>query len=204
MIKVIIFDLGGVLVEFTGIEQLVEISNGQLSKDDARSFWLHSEWLTKFETGQCAENEFAKGVIKELNLKIAPDEFLHEFISWEKGPYPRAIDLLEVLRNSLTLFCLSNNNSLHWKIQKEKSGIHRKFHRCYISYEMGMMKPDQEIYEFVISDSGMLPNEMLYFDDNKECIESASKLGINSYQVHGIDEVKQVLLSQGISFLQNR
>ena len=70
MYEVILFDLGGVLVEFTGIEPLVELSQRTLTAEEARRFWLQSFWITQFETGRCSSQDFASGVIRELKLHI--------------------------------------------------------------------------------------------------------------------------------------
>ena len=75
--SVILFDLGGVLVEWDGIEPLKKLSGGRLTTEMARRFWLESPWVNKFETGRCRPHEFAVGVIEELGFLLSPMSFLN-------------------------------------------------------------------------------------------------------------------------------
>lgn len=198
MNKALVFDLGGVLVEFTGIEPLIELSQGSLTAEEARRFWLFSAWIRKFESGQCSAREFATGVVSELQLTVTPEEFLEEFGSWEKGPFSGALELLGALRRQFFLACLSNNNVFHWQTLREKSNIDQKFHRCYLSYEIGLLKPDKEVFEYMLADIGFPAQDILYFDDNHECVETALSLGLQAYQVNGAESVCRVLKEQNI------
>jgi HAD superfamily hydrolase (TIGR01509 family) len=195
--SVIVFDLGGVLVEWDGIEPLKKLSDGRLTRDMARRFWLESPWAKKFETGRCTPREFAVGVIEELNLLLSPDEFIRQFLSWDRGPLPGALDLLDRLRLHFLLVCLSNNNELHWPLLRDKTGLDRKFDYCFISHEMGLMKPDEKAFLHVIKKVGRRPEEFLFFDDNQECIETAFKLGMSAFCVQGVTGIESVLQKIG-------
>ena len=198
------FDLGGVLVEFTGIEPLIELSQGRLTREDARRFWLESSWVQQFETGRCSPQAFALGIIDELQLAVTPEEFLQEFSSWEKGPFPGALALLESLQSRFLLVCLSNNNELHWQILSDHSEMPEKFHHVYLSHKVGLMKPDQKIFEYILVDLDIQADQVIFFDDNHECIEAAQRLGIQAYHVQGIEEVSQVLFSLDIAGISGK
>jgi HAD superfamily hydrolase (TIGR01509 family) len=62
-------------------------------------------------------------------------------------------------------------------------GTFRKFMKIYFSYELNMRKPDIKIFEFVLNDNNLKPEETLLIDDFYENIESAGKLGIVTYQI---------------------
>jgi putative hydrolase of the HAD superfamily len=55
------------------------------------------------------------------------------------------------------------------------------FEKVYLSYEMGMRKPDAEIFESVVSENNLVPAETLFIDDSLQHIEAAKKLGIQTY-----------------------
>jgi putative hydrolase of the HAD superfamily len=192
-IKVMLFDLGGVLVHWDGIKKLAALSGGSITEEQSRRFFLESEWVKLFETGLCTPDEFARGVVTELKLTVSADELLQEFISWDRGFYPGAAELLNALKPQFILACLSNNNVLHWKSLCENYGIRRKFHRLYVSHETGLLKPSSAAFEYVLCDMDYCPGEYLFFDDNRECIEKAHSLGINAFQVSGIEEVRNKL-----------
>jgi glucose-1-phosphatase len=191
--SVLLFDLGGVLVEFDGIDSLVALTGGRLNREGARRFWLESPWVRRFEIGACAPGIFASGVITELNLSISPEVFLHEFLHWEKGPYPGALDLLDVLRPHFTLACLSNNNGLHWNYLRNQLGFGNPFHRTYLSQELGLMKPDPGVFKVVLDDLSLQGSRILFLDDNPECVDGAVRSGLDGRRVNGIEEVRSLL-----------
>jgi glucose-1-phosphatase len=194
MEKVLLFDLGGVLVEFDGISQLVALSNTFTIKT-ATDFWQRSMWLNRFESGACSEKEFAEGFLKETGLLLSAENFIKEFVSWEKGPFAGSLELLETLKPHFTLACLSNNNSLHWEALTEMSFIERKFKHCYISYQLGLLKPDPQIFHYVIKDMKVHPQNIYFFDDNLKSVETARSLGINAFRVAGLAQLKSAIRS---------
>lgn len=191
--KVILFDLGGVLVDWDGISPLIDFSGGALSKEQARRYWLESPWVKKFETGLCSEDDFASGVVDELKLVISPEEFLEQFITWNRGLFPGTSELLERLRNRFILACLSNNNELHWKSLTEKTDLVEWLDHIFLSFEMGVMKPAKEAFQYVIDKIGYPPQKIVFFDDSYEYIDAANDLGFQAYQVLGLKSVYSTL-----------
>jgi putative hydrolase of the HAD superfamily len=199
-IKVILFDLGGVLVRWDGVMELVKLADGKLTREQSRGYFLESEWMKLFETGSCTPKEFADGVVAELNLPLRSDEFLHTFISWDHGFQPGAIELLDTLKPHFLLACLSNNNTLHWSRLCKRYNLTDKFHRLYPSHETGLVKPSREAFEYVLKDIGGVPEEYLFFDDNRECVEKAQYIGFKACQVLGVEEVKRTLKELNVLF----
>lgn len=190
---VLLFDLGGVLVQWVGSQGLMEFAGERLSPESARRFWLESPWVRDFERGRCTPLEFARGVVAELDLAIPPEDFLQAFTSWDRGPFPGAVELLEDLRSRCTLACLSNNNVIHWTRLRDDYGFGKRFDRCFISHEIGLIKPDHEVFEYVRRALGVPPARVLFLDDNPECTEAAQRLGFAAVTVRGVDEVRQAL-----------
>ena len=198
MYDLILFDLGGVLVEFTGIEPLIKLSRDNLTPEKVRRFWLESPWVEKLETGRCTIYEFAENLIHELKLSLTIDEFIPEFISWEKGPFPGALELLDTLNVHYNLACLTNNNEVHWRTLNNICQIDKKFPRCYVSYQLGVMKPDKKIFEYVLDDAGVKAEKVLFFDDNPVNVNAARSLKIDANCVKGISDVIKVLKEKNI------
>jgi glucose-1-phosphatase len=191
--QVILFDLGGVLVEFDGIDPLIAMTKGRLDREGARRFWLESAWVRRFEIGACTPLEFASGWAGELGVSMSPESLLAEFLSWEKGPYPGALDLLDTLRPHFTLACLSNNNILHWNYLRDRLGFGNPFHVSYLSQELGLMKPDAEVFEAVLKGLQVPGPGILFLDDNPECVEAAIRSGMDARRVNGMDDVLALL-----------
>ncbi len=190
---ILLFDLGGVLVDYDGISPLVELTNGQLTEQDARSFWTKSHWMQRYETGKCSTEAFLSGVSKELNIDFPADELLHEFESWEMGPFTGALEMLDQLSTDHTLGCLSNNNPVHWDYLDSNFGLGKKFEHCFLSHLIGFAKPDKEIYLHVIDKLNIAPHRIHFFDDKPENVKGAKAVGLSAYHVKGIEETKKKL-----------
>jgi glucose-1-phosphatase len=202
--SVLLFDLGGVLVEFDGIDSLIELTGGRLGREAARRFWLESPWVRKFEIGACSPGKFAAGAVNELGLTLSPDSFLHEFLHWEKGPYPGALELLETLKPHFILACLSNNNGLHWDFLRGPLGFGNPFQKTYLSQELGLMKPDPAVFDAVIRNLRIPASRILFLDDNPECVEASIGRGMDGRLVKGLGEVVALLSDLYPSILKGR
>jgi putative hydrolase of the HAD superfamily len=196
--RVLLFDLGGVLVEWEGIAAVAGLTGGRMDVDAARWYWLGSAWVRGFESGRCGPEMFCEGVVRDLRLDISPSEFLERFISWDRGPQAGALELLDRLRSHYILACLSNNNPLHWERLRQPDMFGGRFHHEFISYQTGHMKPDSAAYEQVLSVLGCPPGDVLFFDDSPECVEGSRRAGIRGHVVQGVPGVLSVLSSEGI------
>jgi len=192
-ITVILFDLGGVLVTWDGTGELTRLTEGRLNREQARKYFLQSTWMNLFESGKCTPAVFAKGMVSDLSLPITPDEFLESFLSWDRGFEPGSQELLKKLRPHFLLGCVSNNNILHWTRLCRRYRMERLFHKLYPSHEIGMVKPSQKVFEYVVTDIGGSPEQFLFFDDNPECVENARQTGLNAEQVAGVEGVERAL-----------
>lgn len=193
--KVIVFDLNGVLVDWDGISPLISLAKGNLSEEQARCFYLESPWVKKFDMGLCPKNDFASGVVDELELEISPEEFLEQFITWHGSIFPGTSKLLESLRDRFSLACLSNNNKLHWHSLTKKTDLAEKFDHIFLSFEMKLMKPAKEAFEHIIHITGYFAKDILFLDDNQKNVSVARDLGFHAYRISGLDGAFAVLRS---------
>jgi glucose-1-phosphatase len=191
-LQAILFDFGGVLVEWDGIQPLLDLTEGRLSADEARLFWLNSPAVRKFETGRCLQDEFARGAIEELQADLTPSEFIAEFTSWDRGLLPGARELVADLKTRVTLHCLSNNNPIHWDLPHLQD-LASDFSQTFVSFEMGLMKPDVAAFEYAAARIPEPVERVLFLDDNPECVQAAMRVGFLARSVRGVAEVKGVL-----------
>ena len=116
MIEIIIFDLGGVLVELTGVPTMLQWTRSRYDVEALWEAWLRSPAVRAFETGTTTPDQFAADIIKEMDLPVAEYEFIERFTKWPKGLFPGVSQLLDRLKVDFSLACFSNSNSLHWPI----------------------------------------------------------------------------------------
>jgi putative hydrolase of the HAD superfamily len=185
---VIAFDIGGVLVQLTGVPRMLEWLQSD-ADGDMWNRWLLSESVRSFETGKCTAEEFASAVCAEFALPVAPDAFLEEFVTWAHGVFPGAHELLRALRPHYQLVSLSNNNSIHWSRIRDEMKLADLFDRHFLSHEIGLIKPDREVFEHVVAALGIPAERILYFDDNRLNVEQARAVGMSAHRTVGLEAV---------------
>lgn len=193
---VLLFDLGGVLIDFAGFEELNRMLPNAPGRSEIRSRWINSKAVQGFERGHIGPDEFARRIIAEYQLRLSAEEFIRQFVEWARGPYPGAIELLRRVRKTHRVASLSNSNQLHTPIHRRSlDGI---VDTCYFSDEIGLVKPDCAIFDHVVCGLAVPPERIAFFDDTTANIEAAQKAGLTAYWVDGIDALKTQLRHLGI------
>jgi len=193
-VELILFDLGGVLIELTGVGQMIEWSRPQLTADGMWEKWLASPAVRSFESGQSDPGAFACAVIDEFGLPVVPEVFLDAFIKWPKGAFPGVHRLLRRLRTSHRLGVLSNTNSLHWDRFDQEMEFMSYFDYRFASHLIGRLKPDPETFRFVSDQTGIDPKKILFLDDNQVNIDGAREAGLTAFKVYGPQGVEELFL----------
>jgi glucose-1-phosphatase len=195
---VILFDLGGVLIELAGVDRMLELCNHAFSTDELWARWLASEGVRQFETGRTGADVFGAAMLQEFGLSITAAQFLEEFTVWPKGVFPGSVELLEQLAASYRVACLSNTNALHWPRVCDEMGLARYFKHTFASHLVGMLKPDLEIFQHVVEQLGCPPARILFLDDNQLNVAGARTTGMVAYRVAGLAEVRAALIEVGV------
>ena len=194
----ILFDLGGVIVELSGVQQMLAWADHLGSGERLWRQWLSSRAVRDFESGRSSAGHFADAMITEFNLPVSPEQFLAEFIQWPKGTYAGAETLLAELSAHFSLGVLSNTNELHWRrIILEMKFIHF-FDWTFPSHLTGHLKPDQDAFYHVAEAAGFPPDRILFFDDNQINVKGAKSVGMKGYTVTGVSGVIQKLGELGL------
>ena len=195
-----LFDLGGVLVDPGGIEEMRELS-GIDSDEELWRRWLSCPWVQRFEAGRCSGEEFAAGVVGDWGLTLSADEFLTAFTGWRTMPYPGADRLVADVRSVAPVGYLSNSNVAQWSAHLAGSPLVSGFDFGFTSFELGLVKPDRAIFEAV---AARLPvpadavGRVLFLDDNLVNVEGARACGFVAQHVRGVDQARRALEAEGV------
>ena len=108
----LVFDLGGVLFNANGVAGVAGLTG--MSHDAAPRVLVTSSAVHALETGRIDADAFGRRFAEELGLSISPADMVDLWASWEDGPKPGAVQLLNALRDRNRLACLTNNNPVHW------------------------------------------------------------------------------------------
>ena len=193
--QMLLFDLGGVLVELAGTERMLHFAGNSMTESRLWEMWLNSSVVRDFETGRIEPRKFAEALIVEFSLSAEPEEILAELAEWVPGPVTGAAQFLEELSADFKLGILSNTNAIHWERIDAKMGITQYFDFIFVSCQTGLMKPDRRAYELVIEETGYPPGSIVYFDDLERNTSAALETGIRAFCVKSIEDIKRILLS---------
>lgn len=196
-IDVLLFDLGGVLVEFSGIEGLCGLL--RTPSDDAaiRQRLVACPLLRQFEVGALEPSAFAEAFVAEWDLVVPPATFLAEFRSWSRALLPGARELLDALRPRYRLAALSNSNAIHWDRNTTELGVTGLFDAAYSSHQLGCHKPDPVIYREALARLGVEAKRVAFFDDFEPNVAGARAQGITAFHVRGVDQLADCLREHG-------
>jgi HAD superfamily hydrolase (TIGR01509 family) len=193
--RVILFDLGGVLIENTGEQALKALLPYELGRQELWDRWLTSESVKQFERGHISPEIFAAQFVDEWRLELAPTAFIEAFATWPRGLFDGAKPLLQNLRTRHHVGCLSNNNAVHWARFPELPGL---FDSSFVSHLTGFVKPDPEAFEHVIRELNVKAEAIWFLDDLAQNVDAARAAGINAIQVNDFAEIEPALRAEGL------
>ena len=191
-IEVVLFDIGGVVVDVNDFTKLLT-GSGITDTESFHERWLMCPAVRSFESGRCDVATFAASTIEDLNLEITPGAFLDAFNRWPRGVFPGIKNLIRETRDAVTVGCLSNTNTLHWNAFIPHLEPETLFHHQFLSFEIGLLKPDAEIYAHASQVIGVAPGNILFLDDNRLNIEAAREAGYCAELVSSVAESRNAL-----------
>lgn len=195
MIDTIIFDFGDI---FINLDKQATIDG--LQRLGLTSWNEDLDQLNiSFEKGEISRDNFLLGIQKHI-----PNASIEEIlVAWNAVllDFPlHRLEFLQLLSHKYRLFLLSNTDSIHINHfeQREGASFYGAFYQCfekvYFSYEMGMRKPDAEIYTTLIRQHELLPKHTLFVDDKKDNTDAAAALGIHVWNLKvGQEDVIELL-----------
>lgn len=189
-IDTLIFDYGGVLVNIDDGQVVRALKN--LGISGIKQLWYArtiKRLMHQFIDGLVPEDDTLKEMLKLCRKGTTKDDIL-EVLDKLCGNLPLdRMQALVKLRKKYKIYLLSNINGFLWNKsvrQIRELGLEPAdcFDGFYLSYEIGIAKPNRRIYDFVKAKTGLIPENTLYFDDRKDNYEAGCKLGFKSVLVH--------------------
>jgi glucose-1-phosphatase len=196
-IDFVLFDLGGVLIQPGGVASMRALSG--IDSDEALwTRWLGCRWVQRFEAGRCSPAEFAAGVVADWKLALEPAAFLEEFGRWPEPPFEGALELVDAVRAAVPVGFLSNMNAYQWATNYESIPLTEAFAFRFLSFELGLVKPDAAIFDAVAARLPVPRHQVLFLDDNAVNVEAAAATGFTARHVRGLQQARTALEAAGV------
>ena len=209
MEKVVIFDWGGVVESHE--DNLQELKNAKikvirrfnktLSDEDILNGWT-DRTSDDIKVGTVSDenviNEWISLVQKNMNINVSIEEFkraYEEELASIKY-YKDVVEYAHSLKGRCKIAILSNLLPIDKKRIDDQYDL-SKFDNIYLSFEIGMSKPDRRVYEYVLNDLGVAAEDILFIDDDINNILMAKEYGWNTCHACGyeLEKIKQTVES---------
>lgn len=199
-IKNIIFDYGNVIfaLDFQkGLQAWADL--GINNPEQMYTHKLQDPIFDQFERGEVESDEFRNYIREKTGIATLTDEQIDA--AWNAmllGIAPGNNELLLKLKSKYRTFLLSNINAIHYDYVhdhlKTAWGIDNNeylFEKIYYSHLIGKRKPEAAIFEQVLQENGLKPEETLFIDDSPQHLVTARALGIQTYLMKAPDTVQE-------------
>ena len=197
-ISTVIFDLGGVILN---LNQDLTLRAFQRLGLDLSQVNFNSHIFTDFETGKISASDFRMGIRSHLKQNISDEAIDTAWNAMLLDLPEHRLKAIEQLRKTHKVYLLSNTNSIHidafnsyFKQQYQPERWVQLFDKIYYSYEIGLRKPNTDIYDFVTTDIQIQPEHCLFIDDSLANINGAADAGLKT--IHALEPLGEKLWRQ--------
>jgi FMN phosphatase YigB (HAD superfamily) len=206
MTKFIYFDLGNVLVHFDPNLACRNIASVAGASEEAVFTALYGSGVElRYERGELDDESFAEAFRSELGHGIATSELLEQMAAMFT-PHVAMESLIGELQSLVRegalggLGILSNTCRAHWEwVQRQRWQVSSGwFGPAVLSYEVGRLKPEPEIYEAAREAAGVDAAEIFFTDDRLENIHAAQQSGWRAEVFQGVDHLRGALRDWGV------
>ncbi len=189
LLKNIILDLGGVLldIDYQKTKKAFE-DLGFDEFDKMYSQYSADAVFAQLETGAISNPSFYETMMQRSGGRIAQEAVSEAWNAMLLNFREETLVFLESLADRYALYLLSNTNAIHLaafeKIFNEQTGkasLDNYFTKAYYSHEVGLRKPNDDIFEFVLNDASINAAESLFIDDSYNNINTAARLGFQTH-----------------------
>ncbi len=184
----VIFDLGGVIINLDynlTIRSFEEL--GMKNFNEVYSQLAQSTLFDDYETGRISSQHFVNKLLDHVPPGTSPNRIVAAWNAMILDVPKDKPALLKTLHAQTPIFLLSNTNEIHmqkvhraWSNSSEEA-LQDHFSKVYLSFQMGMRKPDVEIFHKVCEEQDLVPERTLFIDDSPQHIEGAKLAGLQTF-----------------------
>lgn len=199
MIKNIIFDLGGVLVDWNPVDKLRRMG---LPEEEVQEIAQHTtfspEW-NEVDRSAISKEELFATMLANVPKKYREDtaSFLKEGVFDAIHSFDYSADWLKSLKErGLSVFLLTNYSDWMFDYHfKNEFSFTEWVDGELVSGVVKLLKPEREIYQALLDKYNLKPEECLFFDDRAENVQGAKNCGINAVVFKGYSQAMEELKS---------
>jgi len=199
VVKGITFDLDGVYFIDGKSNFIKSVVCLGVSEEETVRVFLKSDRMNKeYKEGKISDQEFWTWAISEWGVDESVEEVVDLLIQGYEVNQPVRDIVKKVRANGYKTLVCSNNFPARIKGLQERFGFLNDFDTTVFSYKVEATKPSEKIFEELVSQSGLDPEEILFADDNPNNLAGAEKIGITTFLYEEFDSYLQKLRELGV------
>ena len=189
-IRNLMFDLGGVIIDLdrqSCVDTLVAL--GDSHADELLGLSMQKGEFMKLEEGKISAADFYNEMRRRIGRPVSDNEITDAINELLIGIPVERLRLLRELKQHFKVMLLSNTNSIMFDTKiadcfaQEGLSVSHYFNDIFLSYRLKACKPHADIFEKVIAQAQIIPEETLFFDDSQQNLDTAAALGFKTYLV---------------------
>ena len=202
MIRNIVFDLGGVIMTICQDEAIKRFKSiGLKNVENYLNPYTQTDIFGDIEEGKISAEQFRAKLSELIGKEVTYEECKFAWLGYRQDVPLRNLDILRKLKvQGYKLILLSNTNPfmMSWGLSGEFDGngnsLESYFDSLYLSYKLGVMKPNKKIFQYIIDNEKIQPGESLFIDDGERNINAARLLGFKTLcPINGEDWTKELI-----------
>ncbi len=199
-IKNVVFDLGGVLVDWNPRYLYRKIFSSPETMENFLATVCTQEWNEKQDAGR----SFAEGTAELISMHPHYQTEIEFYDArWEEmlnGPISATVQILERLSSlkSHRLLALSNWSKDKFPIAEKNFPFLKLFEDIVVSGKVGFKKPDHRIFNYLCEKYSILPTESVFIDDVQSNLDAAAQLGFKTILFTSADQLEKQMIAMGI------
>lgn len=193
-IRNVVFDLGGVLLEWNADKILARLyREREIQALVKKEVFQHADWLA-LDKGVLDEEAAVRLFQQRTGRPLSEMKGLMDAVRESLVPIPSTFEILEALsEQGIDLYCVSNMHAAVFAYLEKRYDFWSRFKGRVISASIKMIKPDAGIFHHLFSRYRLVPSETLFIDDHFPNVESARQLGMRAILFQGADDCRRQL-----------
>ena len=195
MVEALLFDLGGVVIEIDFDRVLWRWETiSALSFAELKSTFHFDTAYQRHERGEIDGADYFAYLRNLLKLDGSDDEIVAGWNAVFVTEIPTVLAAISKARKQFPCYAFTNTNPTHlaaW--QADYPAIFRSFDKIFISFDLGLRKPERLAFDAIVADIGVAHANILFFDDTRENIAGAEAAGLQTVYVQSPDDIHYAL-----------
>ena len=199
-VSALLFDLGGVVIDIDFQRMLQHwLPHSRLTLDQMRNRMRPDAAYRQHERGELPDQAYMAHLAAVFELDMALTDVATGWNAMLVDQIDATLDLIDQVRGQVPCHAFSNTSAIHHGIWSTRfPRVAEVFDRLFLSFELGLRKPDIAAFHAVSNEIGVEPGEILFFDDTADNVAGARGAGLQGVHVKGPTDVRRALAERGL------